>query len=117
MKKYDKDFDLENLTFEAEEIFKEFFCNYLAGNKEYLQKVSSGPVSVFSAMIDIRKQEGWKFKYEELLDSNEPHFMGAKMLEGIPAFTFSIEVQEFDARVNLKDGSDYIWQPSQQEEE
>jgi len=36
MKKYDKDFDLENLTFEAEEIFKEFFCNYLAGNKEYL---------------------------------------------------------------------------------
>ena len=32
MKKYDPEFDIEELNFEAEEIFKEFFCNFLAGN-------------------------------------------------------------------------------------
>ena len=36
MKKYDPDFDLLNLAFEAEEVFKEFFCNFLEGNLEYL---------------------------------------------------------------------------------
>lgn len=36
MKKYDPHFDLEELCYEAEEVFKEFYCNYLAGNKEYL---------------------------------------------------------------------------------
>lgn len=54
MKKYDPTFDLEDLSFEAEEIFKEFYCNYLAGNKAYLQKVSTGPVAVLGAMIDLR---------------------------------------------------------------
>lgn len=36
MKRYDPSFDLEELPFEAEECFREFYCNYLAGNKEYL---------------------------------------------------------------------------------
>ena len=36
---YDADFDLEQLSFESEEIFKEFFCNYLAGNQKYLDLV------------------------------------------------------------------------------
>jgi hypothetical protein len=36
MKKYDPDFDLLNLAYEAEEVFKEFFCNFLEGNLEYL---------------------------------------------------------------------------------
>jgi hypothetical protein len=36
---YDADFDLEQLSFESEEIFKEFFCNYLAGNQQYLDLV------------------------------------------------------------------------------
>lgn len=44
------------------------------------------------AMIDIREKEGWKFKYEELLDCNMPNFTGAQMLEGVPAFTFTIDV-------------------------
>jgi hypothetical protein len=39
MKLYDADFDLENLTFEAEEVFKEFYCNFLAGNKNYMELV------------------------------------------------------------------------------
>ena len=39
MKKYDPEFDLEELTYEAEEIFQEFYCNYLTGNSEYLKLV------------------------------------------------------------------------------
>jgi len=39
MQKYDPTFDLQELNFEAQEIFKEFFCNYLSGNLEYLEKV------------------------------------------------------------------------------
>jgi hypothetical protein len=77
MKKYDPNFDLEDLTYEAEEVFKEFYCNYLAGNKEYLQTCSTGPVAILGAMIDLRKQEGWKFKFEELLDCGHPFFSGA----------------------------------------
>lgn len=46
-----------------------------------------------------------------MLDCSQPTFTGAQMLEGVPAFTFTIDVQEFDARVNVKDGSDYVWTP------
>lgn len=46
MTKYDAEFDLEELPYEAEECFKEFYCNYLTGNKEYLKLVSSGPASI-----------------------------------------------------------------------
>jgi len=44
MKLYDADFDLENLTFEAEEVFKEFYCNFLAGNKNYMELVCESQV-------------------------------------------------------------------------
>jgi len=30
------------LAFEAEEIFKEFYCNFLSGNIEYIEKVCGG---------------------------------------------------------------------------
>lgn len=63
MKRYDAHFDLEELPFEAEEIFREFYCNYLSGNREYLEKVSTGPVALLHAMIDLRNKEGWKYKY------------------------------------------------------
>ena len=82
MKKYDPDFDLEELVFEVEEIFKEFYCNYLAGNKEYLDNVSSGPVALLGALIELRKKEGWKYKYEELLDCGHAFFSGAQILDG-----------------------------------
>jgi hypothetical protein len=41
MKKFDPDFEVLDLQYEAEEVFKEFFCNFLAGNLEYLEKVSA----------------------------------------------------------------------------
>jgi len=37
MQKYDAEFDLEDLSYEAEEVFKEFFCNYLSGNLKYIE--------------------------------------------------------------------------------
>jgi hypothetical protein len=42
MQKYDPEFDVEDLRDEAQEIFQEFFCNYLSGNKEYLDMVCGG---------------------------------------------------------------------------
>lgn len=41
MKKYDPSFDLEELTYEAEELFKEFYCNFLNGNLEYIEMVTA----------------------------------------------------------------------------
>jgi len=42
MQAYDPYFDFEELEYEATEVFQEFYCNFLAGNLEYLQKVSAG---------------------------------------------------------------------------
>lgn len=82
MKLYDADFDLENLAFECEEVFKEFYCNFLAGNKTYIELVCEGTVaSLLKALIELREKEGWKFKFEEFLDCGPAFFMGAK-LEG-----------------------------------
>ena len=111
MKAYDAEFDLEELPFEAEEIFKEFYCNYLSGNKEYLKLCSTGSAAVLQTMIDLRAKEGWRYKYEELLDCNHPSFNGAKMNDGQPCFTFTVDVQEFDQRVMVSDGSPYVWTP------
>jgi len=42
MQKSDSNFEIEELAFEAEEIFKEFYCNFLSGNVEYIEKVCGG---------------------------------------------------------------------------
>lgn len=55
MQKYDKDFDLADLHFEAEEIFKEFFCNFLSGNVEYLDKVC-GKAALTVVKSDIKRR-------------------------------------------------------------
>lgn len=48
MQRYDPEFDLEDLTDEVEEIFQEFYCNYLSGNKEYMEMVCGGTASALS---------------------------------------------------------------------
>ena len=88
------------MTFESEEIFKEFYCNYLAGNKEYLELVCGEKVApVLKAMIEIREKEGWKYKFEEFFDCSQAFFQGAQIQENKPHFTYHFEVQEFDAKV------------------
>lgn len=75
MKRYDAEFDMEALTYETEEIFKEFYCNYLTGNKQYLELVCGETVSpLLKAMIDMREKEGWRFKFEEFLDCSQAFF-------------------------------------------
>lgn len=78
MQKYDKEFDLLELTYEVQEIFNEFFCNYLGGNLPYLEKVTSGPaLAVIKSEIKRRQTEAWKYRYEDILDSEFPNFLGA----------------------------------------
>ena len=55
MKKYDPDFDVEELQYEAEEIFKEFYCNFLSGNQDYLDLVCGSTAGAMcKALIEIR---------------------------------------------------------------
>lgn len=72
MKKYDPHFDFNGLHYEVEEVFREFYCNYLDGNKEYVQKVTGGEATVMQAMIQMREEQGWAYKYPEVLDCSEP---------------------------------------------
>ena len=39
MKRYDPEFDIEELGAEVEALFMELFCNYLNGNIQYIEKV------------------------------------------------------------------------------
>lgn len=64
MKAYDPDFDLEDLTEEASQIFQEFYCNYLSDNKEFIDLVCGGAAGAqLKALIDLRQKEGWKYKF------------------------------------------------------
>lgn len=75
MRRYDPEFEFEAMTYEAEEIFKEFYCNYLSGNKAYLELVCGTTVlPLLKAMIELREKEGWKFKFEEFLDCGQAFF-------------------------------------------
>ena len=55
------------------------------------------------SQIDAREKEGWQFKYDELLSCGPTFFTGGKIVDRVPMFTYTIEVQEFDSKV-WKDG-------------
>ena len=77
MKKYDPDFDILELTFEAEEVFKEFYCNFLEGNLEYLSKVCGmAGLAIVKGDLKRREVEGWKHKYNDILDLRSINFLG-----------------------------------------
>ena len=68
---------MEELQFEAEEIFKEFFCNFLSGNVEYLEKVASGQaLAVTKSDVKVRRTEHWDYAYHDILDSGNINFLG-----------------------------------------
>lgn len=78
MQKYDPTFDLQELNYEVNEIFKEFFCNYLAGNVQYLEKVcGSAGLAVTKTECKRRETEGWKYRYTDVLDCGQVNFLGA----------------------------------------
>jgi len=107
MQKYDRDFDMVDLHYECEEVFKEFFCNYLSGNTKYLEKVCGrSALAVVKTEIKRRETELWKYMYDDILNINLPVFLGAQKPENLPPqFSFTIEVQEINCKVNAKDGS------------
>lgn len=104
MKKYDPTFDIQELHYEAEEVFKEFFCNFLAGNLEYLEKVSGrAGLAIVKGDIKRRETEGWRYKYSDILDSGNVQFLGGQVPEKQPPqFTFTIQVQEINCKVSIK---------------
>ena len=114
MQKYDPEFDLEDLGDEAMEIFQEFYCNFLSGNKEYLEMVTGGTASaICKASIELREKEGWRFRYEELLNCSNCFFQGGLIEERVPQFIYHIEVQEFDEKVDLATGERFEPQPAE----
>lgn len=77
MQRYDPHFNLEELSFEAEEIFKEFFCNFLSGNVEYLEKVAGGQaLAVTKSDVKVRKTENWDYMFHDILDCGGINFLG-----------------------------------------
>ena len=105
MEAYDPYFDFNELETEAIEIFKEFYCNFLSGNLEYLETVSGGPaLAICKTEIKRRATEGWKYMYEDLLDCGEASFNSGQM-DQVPSFTYIINTQEIDCKVNMKDGA------------
>ena len=85
MKKYDPEFDIEELGDEASEIFQEFYCNFLTGNQEYIDMVCGGTAGALcKAHIEQRQKEGWRFKYEELLNCGHCFFQGGLIESRIP---------------------------------
>ena len=73
-------------------MFKEFFCNYLEGNIEYIEKVcGEAGLAVAKSQVKLRNSEGWKYKYTDMLDCGQTNFLGAQIGErGLPAFSFNI---------------------------
>jgi hypothetical protein len=91
MQAFDPYFDLDELESEATEIFQEFYCNFLAGNLEYLEKVSGGEgLAICKGDIEVRKKGGWKHKYDEVLDCGQATFNAGQM-DKVPSFTYIID--------------------------
>ena len=108
MEAYDPYFVFDELEMEAVDIFQEFYCNFLSGNLEYLEKVSGGPaLAICKAEFQRRVTEGWKYKYQELLDIGNPSFNSGQM-DKVPSFTFIVETQEINCRVSVKDENEII---------
>ena len=106
MKQYDKDFDLQDLTFEAEEIFKEFYGNYLAGHLIYLEKVcGKAALAIVKSEVKRRQTEGWQYKYEDIIDCGGTTLVSGTVPDKCPpTFTYQTSVQMIDCTVDAKTG-------------
>lgn len=77
MKLYDPEFDIIALHYEFEELFKEFFCNFLEGNLEYLEKVcGDAGLAIVKGDIKAREVGKWKHLYTDFLDCGQVNFLG-----------------------------------------
>lgn len=102
MQQYDPYFDFEELEVEATDIFAEFYCNFLSGNLEYLEKVAGGvALAVCKAEFKRREVEGWRNRYDDLLDCGKAVFNAGQM-DKVPSFTFIIDETEINCKVDAK---------------
>lgn len=110
MQAFDPEFDVINLHYEFEEVFKEFYCNFLSGNLEYLEKVcADAGLAIVKGDIKAREVGLWKYKYCDFLDCGQVNFMGGQVPEKRPPqFTFTITVQEINCRVSLKNENEIV---------
>lgn len=103
MQQYDPYFAFADLEVEAGDIFREFYCNFLAGNLDYLQTVSGGvALAGCKGELQRRKKEGWINRYDEFLDCGDAVFNSGQM-DQQPSFTFIIDCTEIDCKVSTKD--------------
>ena len=106
MEAYDPYFDFDDLEIEATEIFKEFYCNFLSGNIDYLETVSGGQaLALCKGDIKRRQVENWEYKYDEMLHCDKATFNGGQM-DQVPSFTYIVATQEIDCKVCTKKGTE-----------
>lgn len=68
MRKYDAEFDIEELRFEVEEVFREFYNAYLSDDIEFLEKVSAdAALGMTKNLVKIRKEKGMEYTFKEIL--------------------------------------------------
>ena len=114
MQAYDPYFDFDELEVEAREIFKEFYCNFLAGNLDYLAQVSAGPaLAICKAEFKLRQQDNWSYMYQDLLDCGDCAFNAGEISEltKAPSFTYVVTTQQVECKVctkteEIKEGSE-----------
>lgn len=103
MEAYDPDFDLHDLEKEAGDIFREFYCNFLAGNLEFLDAVSGGPaLAVCKSHVKGRATLGAIYMFEEPFDCTEATFQSGEITTA-PSFTYIVTTQEIDCKVSIED--------------
>lgn len=96
MEAYDPYFAFEDLETEAADVFTEFYCNFLSGNLEFLEKVSGGvALAICKAELQRRQKEGWVNRYDEMLDCTVATFNSGQM-DQLPSFTFIMEITEIN---------------------
>lgn len=103
MEAYDPDFDLHDLEKEAGEIFREFYCNFLSGNIEFLDKVSAGPaLALCKAHVKLRATDGAIYMFEEPFECTPATFQSGEITTA-PSFTYILTTQEIDCKVSIHD--------------
>ena len=73
--------------------------------------------AILQAQLELREKEGWRFKYEELLDASHCAFQGGLLEDRVPQFIYHIQCQEISERVNVKTGEKFIPAPVEGQEE
>ena len=85
MQRFDSEFDISELPFEGEEIFREFYEAFLVGDLEYLQKFcGEAALAVVKSELKRREVEGWVPKFKEPLEVGGGSLLGGMIPEKRP---------------------------------